>query len=58
MVRNVFLIYQWHAEPFKDTKWIISSRTSKTDKRKIAKEQPTIYKTLHRKQKIDQHEPR
>jgi hypothetical protein len=48
---------------FKDTKGEIRSRKLKKRKdntmanRKKTKEQATIYKTLHRKLKIGQHEP-
>ena len=50
-------------EKFEDTKWLIRSRKSKRSlsnrqhndqKKKI---QTTIYKTLHRKIKIEQHKP-
>ena len=45
---------------FEDTKEVIRSRKSKKDrqdKRKRIKGQTTIYKALHRKLKIEQHEP-
>jgi hypothetical protein len=40
-----------------DTKGVIRIRRSKKDKSKKTKGQTIIYKTLHRKLKIDQHEP-
>ena len=47
---------------FEDAKLVIRIRKSKTNrqhngKRKSAKGQTTIYKTLHRKLKIEEHEP-
>ena len=54
---NSFRIYN-----FKDTKGVDRNRKSKKDKqhsgkRKSRKGQTTIYKTLHIKLKIEQHEP-
>jgi hypothetical protein len=49
-------------EKFADTKRIVRDRKSKTDrqhngqKRKSTNGQTTIYKTLHRKLRIEQHE--
>ena len=47
-------------EEFEGTKVIIRIRKSMKDRqhnRKMTKGQPTIYKTLHRKLKIERHEP-
>ena len=49
-------------EKFKDTKVVIRGRNAKTGRqcngqKKKDKEQTMIYKTLHRKLKIDQHKP-
>jgi hypothetical protein len=48
-------------EEFEDTKGVIRIRKSEKDRqnndqKKRTKEQATIYKTLHRKPKIEQHE--
>ena len=62
----LMLSLQWQKqtviEEFEDTKGVIRIRISKKNrqhnaKRKSTKGQTTIYKTLHRKLKIDQHEP-
>jgi Holliday junction resolvase-like predicted endonuclease len=50
-------------EEFEDTKGVIRIRKSRKDrhntmaKRQKTTKQTTIYKTLHRKLKIEQHEP-
>jgi len=47
-------------EEFEDTKEIIRIRKSKKDRQhngQTKKEQTMIYKTIHRKLKIEQHEP-
>jgi len=50
-------------EKFADAKRVVRGRKSKTgrqhngQKRKSTKGQTTIYKTLHRKLRIEQHEP-
>jgi len=58
----IILIVVVLSETFEDTKGVIivrkPKRTDKTmSKRKMIKGQTTIYKTLHRKLKIEQHEP-
>ena len=59
---QIDLIHIYHLLYFEDTKRAIRSvnrrRTDNTmAKRKRTKGQITIYKVLHRKQKIEQHEP-
>ena len=55
-----FILFQ--QEKFEDTKGVIRSRksqkkhTTQWSKEKSTKGQTTIYKTLHRKLKIEQHE--
>jgi len=48
-------------EQFEDTKWVIRNRKLKDSQhngqRKMTKGQTTVYKTLHRKLKIEQREP-
>ena len=56
-VLSLYVVYHTPKEKFEDTKEVIRSHQSEKTDNTMTKRQTMIYKPLHRKLKIGQHEP-